>query len=78
MHVWYEKRRFQPLLSLKYRLDAFKLDLFPKADDAARTQFQTPYARIVFTAFDEKRERAHLDLMIKDYGMSEIFYTEGK
>ncbi|WP_456401929.1 hypothetical protein [Hydrogenimonas sp.] len=78
MHVRYGKRRFQPLLSMQYRLDAFKIELFPKADDASRTQFETPYALIVFKAFDEEGGRAYLDLMIRDYGMSEIFYTEGK
>ncbi len=78
MHVNYDKRTYQPILYTKYGLDAFKIKLFAKADDASRKQFEIPYALIVFKAFDEKKRKAHLDLKIKDYGMSEIFYTEGK
>ncbi len=78
MHVNYEKRTFQPILYTKYGLDTFKIGLFAKAADASKKQMERPYALIVFKAFDEKKKRAYLDLKIKDYGMSEIFYTEGK
>ncbi|WP_457592215.1 hypothetical protein [Hydrogenimonas sp.] len=78
MHVNYDKHSYQPLLYARYRLDSYKIDLFPKADDASRQNFETPYALIAFKAFDGKKRRAALDLMIKDYGMSEIFYAEGK
>ncbi len=78
MHVNYDKRSYQPLLYAKYRLDSYRIELFPKADDASMERMQTPYALIVFKAFDGKRKRAAFDLMIKDYGQSEIFYTEGK
>lgn len=77
MHVNYENRTFQPILYTKYGLNTFKIGLFAKAADASERQIERPYALIVFRAFDEKRQRAYLDLKIKDYGMSEIFYTEG-
>ncbi|BBG65611.1 hypothetical protein NNO_0908 [Hydrogenimonas sp.] len=78
MHVEYDRRKFQPLLYRRYRLDAFRFELYAKADDSSRERFESPYALIVFRAFDEKKREASLDLLIKDYGMSEIFYTEGK
>ncbi|MCF6200909.1 MAG: hypothetical protein L3J42_02085 [Hydrogenimonas sp.] len=78
MHVNYDNYRYQPLLYAKYRLDSFKVEIFPKSDDSSRSQLQTPYALIMFKAFDEKKREAYLDLGIKDYGMSEIFYAEGK
>ncbi len=77
MHVNYDKRTFQPILYTKYGLNTFKIELFAKAADASKKQMERPYALIVFKAFDEKKKRAYLDLKIKDYGMSEIFYTEG-
>ncbi len=78
MQIKYDKYRYQPLLYAKFRLDTFKIDLFPKREDASRSTLQKPYALIVFKAFDERKREAHIDLMIKDYGMSEIFYEKGK
>ncbi len=78
VHVKYNDRSYQPLLYDRYRLDSFKIELFPKADDASEKRFETPYALLVFRAFDEKRRTAAFDLAIKDHGQSEIFYTEGK
>ncbi len=78
MHVEYDKHRYQPLLYKKFRLDSFKIDIFTKRDDLPRTAMVNPYAIIIFKAFDSGKSVAHIDLAIKDYGMSEIFYTEGK
>jgi len=78
MHVNYDKRTFQPVLYAKYGLDTFKVGLFAKAANRSKAGMERPFALIIFKAFDEKKKRAYLDLKIKDYGMSEIFYKEGK
>ncbi len=78
MHVLYDKKSYQPLLYVSHRLNTFKVDLFSKPDNSSRVQYEIPYALIVFRAFDEKKKMAYFDFLIKDYGLGEIFYAEGK
>jgi len=73
MHMAYDKRRYQPLLYLSYQRNAFKFDLFPKPRDAIYRPIETPYALLVFKAFDEKKKEAWFDLLVQSYSNSEIY-----
>ncbi|WP_456381933.1 hypothetical protein [Hydrogenimonas sp.] len=78
MHVDYDGRHYQPLLYRDYRRDAFRIDLFSKPDDASPLRFETPFALLIFRAFDGKRKEAHIDLKIRSDETSEVFYEKGK
>ena len=78
MHVDYDGRRYQPLLYADYKRDAFRIDLFSKPDDASPLQLETPFALLIFRAFDPKRKEAHLDLKIRSDEESEVFYEKGE
>ena len=78
MHVAYDKRRYQPLLYLSYHRNAFRFDLFPKPKDAIYKPLETPFALLVFKAFDEKKKEAWFDLLVQSHENSEIYFKQGQ
>ena len=78
MHVIYDGHRFQPLLYADYKRDAFRIDLFSRPNDASPMQFETPFALLIFKAFDPKKREAHIDMKIRSDEESEVFYEKGK
>jgi len=76
MHIAYDKRRYQSLLYLSYKRNAFRFDLFPKPKDAIYKPFETPYALLVFKAFDKKKKEAWFDLLVQSYENSEIYFNK--
>ncbi|WP_300367703.1 hypothetical protein [Hydrogenimonas sp.] len=78
MHVVYDGHRFQPLLYSDYKRDTFRIDLFSRPDDASPMQFETPFALLIFKAFDEKKREAHIDMKIRSDEESEVLYQKGK
>jgi len=78
MHISYDNRRFQPVLYLIYHRDSFKFDLFPKPKDALYKPFETPYALLVFKAYDEKKKVVWFDLLMQTFDNSEIYFKQGQ
>jgi len=78
IHVAYDKRRFQPLLYLSYHRDSFRFDLFPKPKDAIYKPFETPFALLVFKAYDKKKKEVWFDLLMQTYDNSEIYFKQGQ
>ena len=78
MFVDYDGHRYQPLLYDRYGLDAFRIDLFSKPNDASPMQFETPYALLIFRNYNPKRREAWIDVKIKSDETVEVLYTKGK
>jgi len=78
MHIAYDKRRFQPLLYLSYHRDIFRFDLFPKPKDAIYRPLETPYALLVFKAYDKEKRVVWFDLLVQTFDNSEIYYKQGQ
>ncbi|WP_201353013.1 hypothetical protein [Hydrogenimonas urashimensis] len=78
MHVDYDGHRFQPLLYTGYKRNAFRIDLFSRPNDATPMQLETPFALLIFTAFDPRKREAHIDMKIRSDEASEVFYVKGK
>ncbi|WOE71161.1 hypothetical protein RZR97_06165 [Hydrogenimonas thermophila] len=78
MHVSYDKHKFQPLLYLTYHRNTFRFDLFPKPKDALYKPLETPYALLVFKAYDEEKKEAWFDLLMQTFDNSEIYFKQGQ
>ena len=78
MHVTYDGRAFEPMLYQDFRRNTFRIDLFAKPNDASAMQYETPHALLIFTAFDDARKEAWLDVKIKSDETVEVYYTKGK
>ncbi|WP_143089716.1 hypothetical protein [Hydrogenimonas thermophila] len=78
MYVSYDKHKFQPLLYLTYHRNAFRFDLFPKPKDALYKPLETPYALLVFKAYDEEKKEAWFDLLMQTFDNSEIYFKQGQ
>ncbi len=78
MHVRYDGHAYQPMLYKDFRRHAYRIDLFAKPNDASPMQYETPHALLIFTAFDDARKEAWLDVKIKSDETVEVYYTKGK